>query len=129
MNKRSDLFAVRGNQRDGPIRALRELERLAGGVDVAPVVEAIRNVERRVAKHPSESLAQAGRPSGPQLDDEVGRLVPTQPRPDDPCDDAQRNEQRDSPPNRLQRGSCRAGRAHPSQPEQRRGQGEPGGSE
>ena len=95
VNERGDLLASRGHQRDRPIRALRELERPAGGVDVAAVVEPIRDLERRVAEHAGEALAQAGRALGPQLDDEVGRLRSAQPRPDDPCDDAERDEQRD----------------------------------
>ena len=74
VNERSDFFALRGHQRDRPIRALRELERMAGGVDVAAVVEAIRDIERRVTEDPGESLAEAGRPLRSQLDDEVGRL-------------------------------------------------------
>ena len=69
-----------GHQRDRPIRALRELERPAGSVDVAAVVESIRNVEGRVAEDPGEALAQAGRALCPQLDDEVGRLASMQAR-------------------------------------------------
>ena len=52
-----------------------QLERPTGGVDVAAVVEAIRDLERRVAECPGEPLAQAGRSLGSQLDDEVGRLA------------------------------------------------------
>ena len=103
VNERGDLLASSGHQRDRAIRALRELERPARGVDVAAVVEAIRNVERRVAERAGEALAQAGRPLRPQLDDEVGRLRSTQPRPDDPCDDAERDEQRDRATDRLER--------------------------
>ena len=74
VDERGDLLALRGHQRDRPVRALRELERSAGGVDVAAVVEAVGDLERRVAERPREALAQAGRLLRPQLDDEVGRL-------------------------------------------------------
>ena len=75
----------RGDQRDRPVRRLRQLDRPAAGVDVAAVGEAVRNVERRVAEHAREPLAQAGRLARPQLDDEVGRRRAMQPRPDDPA--------------------------------------------
>ena len=60
VNERRDLFALNGHQCHRPIRALGELERPPVGGDVAAVVEAIRNVERRVAEYPGEPLAQAG---------------------------------------------------------------------
>ena len=115
VNERGDLLALGGHQRDRPIRALRQLERPPGGVDVAAVVEAIRNLERRVAEHPGESLAEAGRPLCPQLDDELGRLPSTQPRPDDPSDDPERDEQRDCR-DRSSRASERSRRSRSPRP-------------
>ena len=71
------------------------------GVDVAAVAEAIGDVDRRVAEHRGEALAQARRSVGPQLDDEVGRLRSTQPRPRQSRDEPERDEQRDPAVGRL----------------------------
>ena len=81
VHERGNLLAPHGHERDRPLRALRELQRPAGSVDVAAIVEAIRDIDGRVAEHPGETLSQARRSVRPQLDDEVGRLRSTQPRP------------------------------------------------
>ena len=129
VDERGDLFTLRGDERDRAVWAAGKLERLTGGVDIPAVVEPIRDIQRRVAEHPGEALTEAGCPFRPKLDYEVGRLPSTQPRPTDPSDDSERNQQSDSATNRLEGWGTLTGRGHPRQPEDGRRDGERGAHE
>ena len=116
VNERGDLFAPDGHRRDGTVRSLWQLDRPAGGVDIATVAEAVRDVERGVAECPGEPLAHRGRRLASQLDNELGRLRSTEPRPADSDDDPNRNRHGEGASDRLERRHARVGGDHPAQP-------------
>ena len=103
VNERGDLFAPHGHRRDGTVRSLWQLDRPAGGVDVATVAEAVRDVERGVAECAGEPLAHRGRRLASQLDHELGRLRSTKPRRADSDDDPNRDRHGEGASDRLER--------------------------
>ncbi len=119
MNERGDLLAARGHPCDGTVRSVWQFHRPTGWVDITAVAEPVGDFEGGVAQGPRQPLAHARRLRS-QLDDELARFRPAQPRPHDSADDAHRNRDGDGTDDRLERRHARACRDHPAQPNKTR---------
>jgi hypothetical protein len=93
-----------------------QLDRPARYIDVATVIQSIRDVQGGVADRLREPLAEASHRLCSQFDDELGCFWSPQPRPHDPRHDPERKRNGDSSINRVERRGARIGRKHPRQP-------------
>ena len=101
VHERGDRRARRHHLRHRPLARLGELHRPAVAVDPAAIVsEPVGDLEPRIAERAGEAITKRRCTSLLEIDDEAGDARPPDPRPSQPSEIAERDEDADDPVDR-----------------------------